>query len=54
MTDADGWDTGLLEEIEDFRSDESISVPCEQGFTDTSSGRQAPGITAKGWEVKIH
>ena len=35
MANSDGWDTGLLKEIEDFRSDELISIPCDQGFTET-------------------
>ena len=54
MADADVWDTGLLEEIEDCRSDKSIAFPCNQGFTETSSGRQAPVITPKGWDIKVH
>ena len=51
MADADGWDTGILEEIEDFRSDKSIDVPRDQGFKETLSGRQAPVITTKDWGV---
>ena len=53
MADANGWDTGLLGKIEDFRSDESISVPRDQGFIETSPGSQSPVITTKGWDVKF-
>ena len=53
MEDSNGWDPGLLKEIEDFRSDGSIDVPCDQGFTETLSGCQAPVITTKGWDVKV-
>ena len=53
MADVDGWDTDTLEEIEYFRSDESIAVPCDQGFTETLSVRQAPVITTEGWYVKV-
>ena len=35
MADSDGWDTGLFEDIEDLRSNESIAFPCDQGFTET-------------------
>ena len=48
MADTNGWDTGIIEEIEDFRSEKLIAVPREKGFTETSSGRQAPVITTKG------
>ena len=53
MADVDGWDTGIIEEIEDFRSDESIAFPHDLGFTEISSGRQAPVITTRGWDVKV-
>ena len=53
MADDDGWETGLLEEIEDFRRDELIDVPHDKVFKQTSSGRQAPMITTKGWDVKV-
>ena len=53
MANADGWDTGLLEEIEDFRGDESIDVPIEKVFTEIFSGCQAPVITTKAWDVKF-
>ena len=53
MAYANGWDTGLIEEIEDFRSDKSITVPRYQGFTETSSCCQDPVITTKGWDVKV-
>ena len=52
MNNTDVWDTGILEEIEDFGIDESIAVPCDQGLTETLSGRQSPEITTKGWDVK--
>ena len=32
MADAYGWGNGLIEEIEDLRSDESIDVPSDRGF----------------------
>ena len=53
MADANVLDTGILEEIEDLRSDESIAVPHDQGFTETLSGRQSPVITTKFWDVKV-
>ena len=53
MDDANGWYTGLIEEIEDFKSDKSIAVPRDQGFTETLSGCQDPVITTKGWDVKV-
>ena len=53
MANVDGWDTRLIEEIEDFRSDELIDVPRNQGFTETLSGRPAPVITTKGWNFKV-
>ena len=48
MDDANGWDTDLLKEIEDLRSEKLIAVPRDQGFTVTSSGHQYPVITTKG------
>ena len=45
MANAYGWDTGPLEEIEDFRRNESIAIPCDRGFMETLLGRQAPVIT---------
>ena len=42
MADDDGWETGLLEKIEDFRRDELIDVPHDKVFKQTSSGRQDP------------
>ena len=53
MADADGWHTGGLEEIENFRKDESIAVPHNRGFIETSSGCQDPVITTKGWDLKV-
>ena len=30
-----------------------IAVPSDQGFTETLSGRKAPVITTKVWDVKV-
>ena len=53
MADAYGWDTGLLEQIEDFRSYVSIAVPHYQGFCKALPVHKAPVITTKGWDVKF-
>ena len=49
MADDDGWDCGLLEEIEDFRRDDAVAVSKADGFTEVSNGAQVPVITTKGW-----
>ena len=53
MADDDGWDTGLLDDIIDFRKDDSIAVTKENGFTEISNGDQVPVITTKGWDVQV-
>ena len=53
MADEDGWDTGLLEEIEEFRKDDSIAIGIEDGFRIQPNGHKVPVITTKGWDVKV-
>ena len=53
MADAHGWDTDPVEEIYYFRRNELVAVLCDQGITETSSGRQAPLITTKGCDVNV-
>ena len=53
MADSDGWGPGLIQEIEDFRSDKSIFVPRYYVFKETSSGRQDTATINKGWYVKV-
>ena len=48
QANADGWDTGLLEEILYVRKDESVAVVMKDGYVTTSSGQRRPVITAKG------
>ena len=53
MADDDGWDTGLLEEIIDFRKDDNIAVKADDGFKEMSNGDKVPVITTKGWDVQV-
>jgi hypothetical protein len=53
MADDDGWDTGLLEEIIDFRKDDSIAIKIDDGFKEMSNGDKVPVITTKGWDVQV-
>ena len=46
-------DTGLLEEIEEFRKDDSIAIGIEDGFRIQPNGHKVPVITTKGWDVKV-
>ena len=53
MADEEGWDTGLLEEIINFRKDDDIAVKVEDGFREISNGDKVPVITTKGWDVQV-
>ena len=53
MADEDGWDTGLLEEVIDFRSNDDIAVKAQDGFREMSNGEKVPVITTKGWDVQV-
>ena len=53
QTDQDGFDVGLLDEIVDFRRDDEIAVPIDQGFVTSYNGQEKPIITTKGWDVLI-
>ena len=53
MADNDGWDTGLLEEVEDFRCDEAIAIPKDKGHFESANGNKVPVVTTKGWDVKV-
>ena len=53
MADEEGWDTGLLEEIIDFRKDNVIAVKVQDGFREMSNGEKVPVFTTKGWDVKV-
>ena len=53
QTDDDGWDTGVFDEIVDFRFDEAIAVSRENGFVTSYNGQKKPVITTKGVDVQI-
>ena len=50
--DEDRWDSGLLEEIVEFRCNDQIAIPMEEGFTILPNGERRPVVTTKGWDVK--
>ena len=53
QTDDDGWDTGVFDEIMDFRVDDKVAVPQEKGYITSYNGQRKPVITTKGVDVKI-
>ena len=53
QADIDGWDTGLPEEIVDFRNDPDVAISKNNGTTVLPNGLERPVITTKGWDVKV-
>lgn len=53
QADNEGWDTGLLREIVDYRKDESIAIPSSEGYYETATGQRRKVITTKGWDIKV-
>ena len=53
QTDNDGWDVGLLDEILDFRKDDSIAILKESGYITSANGQKKPIVTTKGWDELV-
>ena len=53
QADDDGWDSGILKEIIDYRRIDGVAVPKSQGVIETETGQLRNVITTKGWEFKV-
>ena len=53
QADGDGWDTGLLDEILDFRMNSEVAISKEDGFVELPNGHRRPVVTTRGWDVQV-
>ena len=53
QTDDDGWSVGLLDEILNFRKDDSIAIHQQSGYITSINGQKKPIIPTKGWDVLV-
>ena len=53
QVDANGWDTGVLNETMDFRSNQEVDILQVEYAMVEVNGINKPVITTKGWDVQV-
>ena len=51
--DYQGWDTGMLEELVEFRCNLDVAIPTGEQAYKNMNGIQRSVITTKGWGVQV-